>query len=461
LDLNGVEIAEAIKIFAVKSGLTAVPTKKVSGKVSVFLHEVTTDDAMRALAAAVGCAYVRQGSLVTFMAFDEFRMRFGREYGEERIQKEYVCKSTDAQTAAKILETVRSDIGKVTVHASTGTIVMIDTPEAMRRMEAALAEIDREVQSDVMHLDHAQAQKVKDAITPLLEKGAAVALADERSGTLVVTGPSERRAQVRSIVEAFDADRKQVEIKSAIVQVTVSDGNRRGVDWEKVFKGVDNMKLESTFSPDLASGRGQVSVGSLSADDYTAVLQLLATQGEVKTDTNPRLVVLDREEAKLHVGVREPIITARNDTDLSSEAVVKSDKIDYVDVGVNLFVAPSIASDGYVTMKIKPEINRVADTVTTSAGSIIPKVETSLLETTVKVKSGCTLMVSGLVKKTEERDGQGLPLLHNVPVVGWLFGHQEETKTSTEFVVFLTPQIVRGDETVRKSDLSEVRDAHS
>jgi type II secretory pathway component GspD/PulD (secretin) len=460
LDFNGVEIAEAVKVFSMKSGLTAVPTKKVTGRVSVYLHEVTADDAIKVLAASVGCAYAKQGTVVTFMSLEEYRAQFGREYGESRVQKEFVCANAEAEAASKILESLKSEIGKVMVHKTTGTIVVFDTPQAVARMTAALAQIDRAPQSDVLQLDNALAPKVKEELAAMFEKSSATAVADERSGTLVVTGSAQQRAQLKTIIDAFDIARKQVEIQSAIVQVTVTDAQRRGVDWQKIFKGVDDLKVESTFSPALTSGRGQISVGSLSSDDYSAVLQLLATQGEVKTDTNPRLVVLDKEEAKLHVGVREPIITVKSDTDLSASAtVVKSDIVEYVDVGVNLFVAPIIGSDGYVTMKIKPEINRVTDTVTTTAGSIIPKVETSLIETTVKVKSGRTLMISGLVKKTDERNEQGLPWLHTAPFVGWMFGHKEETKTSTEFVVFLTPQIIRGDETVAKK-ISEVRDAH-
>ena len=450
LDLNGVEVAEALKSISVKSGFTVVPSKKVTGRVTVYLHEVTFDEACRAVAAAAGCAYAVDGTVVTFMSAEEYRDRFGVAYASALRQREYVCQFVDAKELGRILEEVRSSVGKVMVFSQTGTVIMVDTPDVLERMDALVKAVDRRQESTVYEVKYAEAPAMKEKLDAMFDGSSARAVADGRSGALVLSASEGQKKTAGEIIKAFDAAAAQVEIQSTVVQITVSDGSSQGVDWQTVFRGVDDLSLNSSFSPALSGNKGQLSVGSLSENDYTAVIQMLKTQGDVRTQSNPRMTVVDRQQGRLHMGVREPIVTARNDTQVTSNAIVTTDAIDYVDVGVNLDVVPTVHGDGYITMKIKPEINRVASTLTTQAGSVIPKVETALVETTVRVKAGRTLMISGLTKNSDSEETKGLPVVSKIPVLGNLFTHREKSKVVTEFVVFLTPRIVSGDEDVKK-----------
>jgi len=450
LDFNGVEIAEALKSISLKSGFTVVPSKKVSGRVTVYLHEVTFDEACRAIASAGGCAYAIDGTVVTFMSQEEFRDHYGVAFASALRQREYVCQFVDAKELGKLLEEVKSSVGKVMVFAQTGTVIMVDTPEVLERMDALVKAVDRKQVSTVYAVQYGEAGLMKEKLDAMFDGSAARTVADARSGSVVVSGSQGQKDAASDMIKAFDAAAPQVEIQSTVVQVTVSDALSQGVDWQKVFRGVDDLSLESSFSPGLTANRGQMSIGSLSQNDYTAVIQMLKTQGDVRTQSNPRLIVVDKQEGKLHVGVREPIVTARNDTQVTSNAIVTTDSVDYVDVGVNFDVVPTVHGDGFITMKIKPEINSVSSTLTTTAGSIIPKVETSVVETTVRIKAGRTLMISGLTKNSDSDETRGLPGLSKIPFLGALFSHREKSKVVTEFVVFLTPRIVGGDEDMKK-----------
>ena len=96
------------------------------------------------------------------------------------------------------------------------------------------------------------------------------------------------------------------------------------------------------------------------------------------------------------------------------------------------------------SMKIKPEVSSVKETLTTAAGTRVPIVETSQSETVVKVKDGCTLVIAGLLKHEDIDEHNGLPGLSSLPVVGSLFGTKNKEKNKTEFVVFITPTIISG-----------------
>ena len=102
----------------------------------------------------------------------------------------------------------------------------------------------------------------------------------------------------------------------------------------------------------------------------------------------------------------------------STSTTVTSESVEFIDVGVKLKVTPTISSDGFITMRIKPELSSVRETLTTNSGSQIPIVETSQSETVVKVKDGAMLLIGGLIKRDNRDDSSGLPKISRVPFSG-------------------------------------------
>jgi type II secretory pathway component GspD/PulD (secretin) len=130
--------------------------------------------------------------------------------------------------------------------------------------------------------------------------------------------------------------------------------------------------------------------------------------------------------------------------------------VQFVDIGVKLTVVPTIGRDGFVTMKIKPEISSAPTTVTTTAGSRIPIVETSEVETVVKVKDGSTIMIGGLLKEEKSDEISGAPGISKVPLLGALFRNRTKDNPKTELVIFLTPQIISGENPVQNTAKKQI-----
>ena len=129
----------------------------------------------------------------------------------------------------------------------------------------------------------------------------------------------------------------------------------------------------------------------------------------------------------------------------------------FIDVGLKLVVVPTIGADGFITMKIKPEVSSVKDTLTTEAGSVIPIVQTSQSETVVKVKDGRTLIIAGLFKQEDTSDNNGLPKLSRIPVLGFLFGNKTKESKRTELVIFITPTIITGATNIGREVKDEIK----
>ena len=126
-----------------------------------------------------------------------------------------------------------------------------------------------------------------------------------------------------------------------------------------------------------------------------------------------------------------------------------AEDVEFIDVGIQLAVTPTINQDGFVTMKIKPEISSVVRTLTTPSNNKIPIVDTSTAETTVMVADGTSVVIGGLRKNEKQTSEEQLPYLGNVPVIGKIFFKKTAKDDQlTELIVFITPHVVDGTDLV-------------
>ncbi|HNV24583.1 MAG TPA: type II and III secretion system protein, partial [Candidatus Omnitrophota bacterium] len=140
----------------------------------------------------------------------------------------------------------------------------------------------------------------------------------------------------------------------------------------------------------------------------------------------------------------EPYVTSTTTTPSSGPATT-AESVHFIDVGVKLYVTPTIHHDDFITMKIRPEISSVVDNLTTGTNNIIPIVETSQAETQVMVKNGVTIVIGGLIKQEQIKTTRKIPFLGSVPLVGVAFRSTYQKEVKTEIVIFLTPKIMTGD----------------
>ncbi len=234
------------------------------------------------------------------------------------------------------------------------------------------------------------------------------------------------------------------------MQITLTDDLDYGIDWEKIMTDpkIWGTFLTGTF-PTAALGATfqRVQLGTLDEHNFTMAMNFLNTLGDTRILSEPRIAVTNNEEASIHVGRRQAIVTGT--TSQSGESTITSDSVEFVDVGVKLTVVPTINRDGFITMKIKPEVSSVTDEVTTGAEdeprSIIPIITTSEAETTVKVKDGVMVMIAGLKENTDGENIEGVPYLGEIPIIGLLFGNRAYDKHQSEIIIFLTPHIITGE----------------
>ncbi|NIP97586.1 MAG: hypothetical protein GWO24_30805 [Akkermansiaceae bacterium] len=190
----------------------------------------------------------------------------------------------------------------------------------------------------------------------------------------------------------------------------------------------------------------------LTVPGFAALFSLSEFKGAVDILSSPQILTSDNTEAEIHVGENVPFISKREQPASGQDAVLSS--IERKDVGITLRLTPQITEGDYVKIDIYQEISSVkesSETIITSVGPSTTKRSTS---TSVAVRDGQTVVIGGLMQEREEETETRVPLLHRIPLLGWLFKYKTRSKVKTNLLVFITPHIINDAE-----DLREVSDA--
>lgn len=464
LDLKGIDINELLKILSLKMNLSIVPSKNVSGRVNIFLNNLSFEDALDVILISQDLASERNGDIINVTTSAEYEKLYGRKYNEKRKFKTIKLKYAKPATVFTALGELKSDIGKVTADEASGTILIIDTPEKIERMENTIKELDQPLTTEVFDLQYAKPADMKAQLTTAITAGSGELYVDERSGKMVISDLPEKMKKIKKMVKAFDAESRQVFIEAEILQITLRNEYQRGVNWEKIIPEktngpvnlVGSFPVSPSFSPSplFSTNNLKMVLGSLTTQKYAMTVQWLESLGDTKILSRPRIAVVNNQEAKILIGSREAFVSQT--LSQAETTTVTSESVEFIDVGVKLNVVPSINEEGFVTMKIKPEVSTVRETIKTDAGSVIPIVETSEAETTVKVKDGTMIMIAGLMKEEKRKDISGIPFLSKIPFIGGAFGARDNQKKMTEIIIFLTPHIISGADTFPGTEMEKI-----
>lgn len=450
LDVKNMDIVEVLKIISEEGGFNIFVGGNVRGRVTFFLDNVNVWDAFEILLLSNGLAYEKKDDVIYVMPDKEFETKFGKEYGDERKIKVFDPKFADVKELKEMISQLLSSIGKVVVNDSTNMLVVIDIPERIDIIEAIVEKSDRPVETEVIKLNYSSALEIGEKISELVTRNVGKIQVDETANKIVITDYSKKIEELRAVITQLDEKPMQVLITAKIIEIQPSKNFYQGVNWdywlEKYFRVQGDFTIPSPSGASDKFSMGTIGTAAVDEkDDYTGILEFLETFGETKILSSPRIVALNNEEAKILVGTKDVYITST--VSEVGESAVSSQTVNFVDVGVKLFVTPKINDKGYVTLKIKPEISSSQREVikTDDKETEIPIVTTSEAETSVVVKDGVSIIIGGLRKDTVVKENKRVPVLGRIPGLSLLLSSKKDTWSKNELVILLTPKIISGD----------------
>lgn len=290
-----------------------------------------------------------------------------------------------------------------------------------------------------------------------LDVGKVSIIADEENNALLVMATPSDYEKVLQAIQRIDVLALQVLVEATIVEVTLEDELRYGLQW--FFKSsIDGKNVRGTLGQfPIVTPTDLTPTGSLAVFDAAGtrvLLDLLASDSKINVVSSPTLMVLDNHTATIRVGDQVPVRTSETTntsgviSDPTDPSALVTSTIQYRDTGVLLEVKPRVNAGGLIVLEITQEVNDVTATATSGIDS--PTINQRRITTNVAIQSGETLVLGGLIKENSGRTNEGLPYLRHLPVLGWLFGSQGKDTSRTELVVMITPTAV--------TSLDEARD---
>lgn len=485
LDLRNIDIVDALKYLSLKTGINIVTNKSVAGRVTLTVENAPVKDVFDIMLRSNNLAYDKQGELCNVMTEKEYQALYGKNFADVRQVRVFKLKYAIPEQAFSFLDMLKSDIGRVLVDPESGNVLVMDSLDKLDMMEQALRGFEEKNTVKLFKLNYAKAKDVEEALKTLLDlKKVGLIKTDEKGNQVMVQTLPERMKQIEELINALDQKTKEIIVDARIVKVKLSDSLDAGIEWEGLFDlgkkygltylgsypfswlgaSTDAWMSRDAFyqnkvgyvggypfsgtSTDYSAGKKRIAtqqmhIGMVGRHDFDVVVKYLQTLGQTRILSNPKLAVVNNQEAKIHVGQKEAYVTTTTTTGQTTSAV--SEQVTFVDVGVMLSVVPNINHEGYVTLKVKAEINSVIDTLITPTKNNIPIIDTSLAETTIMIKEGSTIIIGGLRKEQDVETSQQVPLLGRIPILGRLFSMRTTTKERTELLIILTPKLISGD----------------
>ena len=258
---------------------------------------------------------------------------------------------------------------------------------------------------------------------------------DEAHNSLVFVGSAQSYQSAFHLLQQLDIPAKQVLLEVTVADLSLENDTQLGVEWQ--YRNLDSGgRLDSAGG--TVRGLGVRAAGFnytiYDGTNIRARINALATQGNAKILSSPRLLAVDNEEARIQVGTKIAVISSEN-TSASVDGIIRS--FNYLDTGVILNFTPTVMSGDQVRLRVKQEVSAPGATTGDT-----PPINTRTVETTLIAQSGSTIMIGGLISSTDTLTDNKVPFFGDIPVLGTLFKRRQVVDNSTEMVVLITPHII-------------------
>lgn len=390
VEFQGSEIRAAMTFLADYGKVNVVVAPDVTGTVTIRLRDVNWRDAMDIIGRTYDLA------IVDDMA------------GYVRVMK---------------AESYREELTKKSEHdANQMKLVSLETK---------IVKVANSVAGDMV-------ETVKNLLT---DRGKVVA--DTRSNSLVLQEVPENLQVVMDYIATLDSPAKQIKISAQLLEISSEGLQELGVNWMMNGSYTTTGGTTSTQTGEVMAdvgaedpiGRYSVQVAS-HGWNLDAFVEAMVKSGKGKIIAHPEITTVENKEARIQMGQKVPV----KQFDQSGNVVIK-----FEEIGTILTVTPHITAENQVLMHLKPE----RSTFEFDAAGVV--INTNNAETNVIVSNGQTAVIGGLTTQDEVETEYGVPILKDIPLLGYLFKFTTKNSESRDLVIFVTPTIAEGDLAVNQN----------
>lgn len=427
LHVNNEDLGNILQLLSIQSQRNIISSKSVQASVTADLYGVTFYEALDSILHVNGYGYVEKGNFIYVYTSEELAQfeSLSRKPVTKIISLDYL-NATDAGEFAKLL---LSESGSITTNAQT------------------------------------EAFTITDGVPSGADNYA-------NSATIVIRDFEENIDEIITLISQLDTKPSQILVEATILQTTLNEANAFGMDFA-LIQNLDFTDFVGTGGPlsivdGLISGAGETvdgtavnaagrghgtgvssTVGNTSGSaglkagfvngDVGVFLRVLDEVTDVTVVSNPKLLTLNRQPARVLVGTRVGYLNSTT-TDTST-----TQSVEFLDVGTQLSVRPFVSKNGLIRLELRPQVsNFTLRQVSDGAGNsvTIPDEDTTEMNTNVMVRDGQTVVLGGLFTETTSTTRRQVPVLGDIPLVGNAFKGYDDSTRRSEIIFLITPSIV-------------------
>jgi general secretion pathway protein D len=292
-------------------------------------------------------------------------------------------------------------------------------------------------------------------------------LSDERSNSLLLMGRKSDIEAIKQVIASLDVMLEQVMIEAVILSVGLGDSIETGIKWvydtqkkgsydtngnfivdaTRQLTGWNGNSLFGSNDTQAVLGGGLSYYGIFPKINMTALISATKSDSNARILSTPVVMTTDNTEATITVGEERPVVSSSINSGSGNynDGYSARATYEYRNIGITLTVTPNINPQGFVVMEIKQTADDVGGEVTID-GNKVPVVSKREISATVAVQDRSTIVLGGLVRKSNSKSSSKIPLLGDIPLLGWLFSTHNNSDDRSELVVLLTPYVLTNPE---------------
>jgi general secretion pathway protein D len=523
LNFTNIDIAALVKVMSEFTRRNFILDERVTGKVTLMTPtKISPEEAYQVFLSALeikGFTAVEDGKIIRVIPTAMARqsglkvLADGEMRGEGFVTKLIRMSFVTPQDIVRTLTPLITKDGTLIAYPATNSLIITDSVHNIAKIEKLVQALDVPAPEgkgkiNVYYLKHANAEDIAKVMQALVSRlpvppagaaappagpatileGAVTITADKLTNSLIIVASPGDYETIKDVIQKLDIRRRQVYVEAAIIEMSLAKSRELGFEFQVPVKSsslAENADVSAlggtnfgTIGNVAASPTGVASLNGLTIGaikgtftfrgqqflSVGALLRALQSDSDVNVLSTPNILTTDNQKAEIMVGENVPFITGQAQTAATAGQIFT--QIDRRDVGIKLNITPQITSDDNVRLEIKQEISTVVETAGLNPNTVGPTTSKRSADTTVVIKDSETMVIGGLIRDNVVSSTRKVPLLGDIPLLGWLFKSKTTSVEKTNLMIFITPYIIKNEQdaeaiTRRKNEaLEEFRREH-
>ncbi len=361
----------------------------------------------------------------------------------------------DAKSTKTALEQMSSEYGSISIVERTNALIICDTRKNLEMILTEIGKIDKPASGllvETINLKFLDAENLKKVLDKMSSPYGSIAT-NPKSNSLIVCDTKDNLARILTEIRKADKTPEQIMIEVVIVDVQLEDDTEIGVNWDRLFETKRDQAYSQTLIPTtLQTG----ATFSILKSGISGTLKALQRIRNVEILASPRVLVVSGEEAYIKTVEEIPYKELTESTEGSAGAGNQVTSTKFKEAGITLTVKATVADDRKILMTIEPQ-QSINTGVAGVGDTTVPIVDKREAKTTLIMEDGQVVVMGGLRRKETKLIRDQVPLLGDLPLVGFLFANNKKVVENSELLVLISPHIYK-DEPVPEDVMAKFKE---